>query len=41
MIGFILGSMFGGTIGMLATCLCVAAGRADREMDCTNSEDDL
>lgn len=41
MIGFIIGSMVGGTIGVFATCLCVAAGRADRGMDCTNFEDNF
>lgn len=41
MIGFILGSMFGGTIGVAAMCLCMAAGRADREINCTDSKDDF
>lgn len=41
MVGFILGSIFGGSVGVFAMCLCVAAGRADREMECTNSEDDF
>ena len=39
MIGFILGSMFGGTVGVVAMCLCVAAKEADREMGCTDYED--
>ena len=30
---FLGGSMFGGTVGVLAMCLCVAAGRADEEME--------
>ena len=41
MIGFILGSMFGGTVGVVAMCLCVAAGQADREMGCTDFEDEI
>lgn len=41
MIGFIIGSLFGGTIGAFATCLCVAAKQADYGVDCTNSEDKL
>ncbi|MBQ8927511.1 MAG: DUF3789 domain-containing protein [Oscillospiraceae bacterium] len=31
MIGFLIGCMVGGTVGMTATCLCVAAGRSDRD----------
>lgn len=31
MIHFIAGVMFGGTVGVLAMCLCIAAGRADEE----------
>ncbi|MBO5164221.1 MAG: DUF3789 domain-containing protein [Ruminococcus sp.] len=30
MIAFILGSMFGGTIGVFAMCLCTAAKWGDR-----------
>lgn len=30
MIGFFLGTLFGGTVGLFAACLCAAAGRADR-----------
>ncbi len=41
MIGFILGSMFGGTIGVFAACLCAAAAQADREMGCTDYEDEI
>ena len=41
MIGFIIGSLFGGTIGLFAACLCTAAKQADHGMDCTNSEDKL
>ena len=31
MMQFIAGAMFGGTLGVLAMCLCIAAGRADEE----------
>lgn len=41
MIEFILGSMFGGTIGVVAMCLCVAAKQADCEMGCTDYEDEI
>lgn len=33
MIGFFLGTLFGGTVGLFAACLCAAAGRADRDND--------
>ena len=38
MIGFIFGTFFGVIVGMTATCLCVAAGQADRGIDFTDSE---
>lgn len=38
MIGFFLGSLFGGTVGLVATCLCVVAGQADHEIHYTDSE---
>lgn len=31
MIQFIAGAVFGGTVGVLAMCFCIAAGRADNE----------
>ena len=31
MIQFIAGAIIGGTVGVLAMCLCIAAGRADEE----------
>ena len=31
MMHFIAGAMFGGTLGVLAMCLCIAASRADNE----------
>ncbi len=33
MLGFILGSMFGGTVGVFTMCLCTAASRADEELN--------
>ena len=38
MIGFLIGCMVGGTVGVTAACLCVAAGQADRAMNRTDSE---
>ena len=31
MIQFIAGATFGGTVGVLAMCLCIAASRADEQ----------
>lgn len=31
MMHFISGAMFGGTLGVLAMCLCIAASRADEQ----------
>ncbi|MBR5166400.1 MAG: DUF3789 domain-containing protein [Ruminococcus sp.] len=33
MIQFIAGAMFGGVVGIIAMCLCQAAGAADRNME--------
>ncbi|HRR78440.1 MAG TPA: DUF3789 domain-containing protein [Ruminococcus sp.] len=33
MIGFILGSMFGGTVGVFAMCLCRTASESDMHMN--------
>lgn len=33
MIGFLIGCIVGGTVGMTATCLCVAAGQAERALE--------
>lgn len=41
MIIFLLGTMFGSMIGIFAMCLCTAAGQADREMNCTESENEI
>lgn len=38
MIGFLIGCVVGGTVGMTVICLCVAAGQADKEMNLTDSE---
>lgn len=31
MMHFIAGAMFGGTMGVLAMCLCIAASKADEQ----------
>lgn len=31
MIQFIAGAMIGGTVGVLAMCICIAASRADEQ----------
>ena len=41
MIAFLLGTLFGGSVGLVAACLCIATGQADREMNCTNSKDEI
>ncbi|MBQ6251605.1 DUF3789 domain-containing protein [Ruminococcus sp.] len=33
MFGFVLGSMFGGTVGVVTMCLCTAAKWGDRHID--------
>ena len=33
MLNFILGTLFGGTIGVFAMALCIAAKRADDELE--------
>ncbi len=38
MIGFILGTFFGGIVGVFAMCLCKAAGQADK-MNCTDHDE--
>lgn len=38
MIGFILGTLFGGIVGIFTMCLCQAAGQAD-EMNCTDHDE--
>lgn len=38
MIWFILGTFFGGIVGVFAMCLCQAAGQAD-EMNCTDHDE--
>lgn len=39
MLGFILGSIFGGTAGMFVMCLCTAAGKAEKCENHTDSKD--
>lgn len=39
MLGFILGSIFGGTVGVFTICLCKAASEADKCMNQTDFED--
>ena len=41
MIGFVIGCMLGGIVGIFVTSLCVTAGHSDREMRCTDLEDDI
>ena len=31
MVGFLLGSMFGGTVGVFAMCMCIAAKWGDMQ----------
>lgn len=39
MIGFIVGSMLGGTVGITTMCLLQAAGRADEYMERSELQD--
>ena len=39
MLGFILGTIFGGTTGVFAMCLCKTASDADRCMNQTDFKD--
>ena len=41
MIAFLLGTLFGGSVGLVTASLCIAAGQADREMNGTDSEDKI
>ena len=41
MIGFMIGCILGSTVGIFATCLCVAAGHSEREMNCTEFRDEI
>lgn len=38
MIGFIVGCMVGGTVGIFTICLCRVASEADKCMDSTDFE---
>ncbi len=39
MLGFILGTIFGGTIGVFTICMCKAASDADKCMNQTDFKD--
>lgn len=39
MIGFIVGCMVGGTVGILTMCFCRVASEADKCMDSTDFEE--
>lgn len=39
MIAFILGSLFGGAVGVFTMCLCVTAKEADRELEYTDPDE--
>ena len=41
MIGFMIGCMVGGIVGIFVTSLCVTAGHSDREMNCTEFRDEI
>lgn len=38
MLGFLIGLVIGGAVGVLTTCLCVAAGQANKRKNCTGSD---
>ncbi len=38
-LGFVLGSIFGGTVGLFTICLCKAASDADKCMNQTDFKD--
>ena len=38
MLGFIIGLIIGGTVGVFAMDLCIAAGQADKRENCTDSD---
>ncbi len=39
MLGFIIGLIVGGTVGVITMALCTAAGQADKCENCTGSEE--
>ena len=38
MLGFIIGLIVGGTVGVITMCLCAAARQADKHENCTGSD---
>ena len=38
MLGFIIGLIIGGTVGVFAMALCITAGQADKRENCTDSD---
>ena len=38
MIGFIIGCIVGGTVGVFAMCCCIAGKEADKHIDYTDSD---
>ena len=38
MLGFIIGLIIGGTVGVFAMALCINAGQADKRENCTDSD---
>ncbi|MFR7867994.1 DUF3789 domain-containing protein [Ruminococcus bicirculans (ex Wegman et al. 2014)] len=38
LLGFIIGLIIGGTVGVFAMALCIAAGQADKRENCTDSD---
>lgn len=41
MIGFVIGLLAGGTIGVFAMCLCKTVGQADEGKNCTGSDKEI
>lgn len=39
MIGFMIGCIVGGAVGVFTMCFCVTAKEADKGMDCTDFDD--
>lgn len=39
MLGFFIGLIIGGTVGMFVMCLCTAAGQADKCRNRTDTKD--
>ncbi|MEI2988505.1 MAG: DUF3789 domain-containing protein [Oscillospiraceae bacterium] len=38
MLGFFIGLIIGGTVGLFVMCLCTAAGQSDKRENCTDSD---